>query len=336
MMLKFFLSAGFLFFSCISYSFRNVFTRNSQIIEKIKKIEAIPTTIPVKKFFSNLNPFNNKEIFPSYEDDVLPAEVDVGMPRVLTIVSKSISQELNPTIIRSKLSSGIAESFFNEIFYGASGGLSTLLASTSLTDPNFIAVRGVLVDLSMSVCASLQNYLRYKDRGNWKCDGDSCELMDVSSSLDSINLEGALTSLHNDGDFADHICEALAMERIISGTVISFLIPLDDTSSSAAASPFLPSISDQQPSFIMEDTQLTTAKLQQQPSAETGRSGVSSRPPALAAHDAAVAQISSPHQSLSAIGRYCMVSLLVNLFSHQLMPMMLHYIENSVQHVFPV
>ena len=137
-------AAGFLFFSCSSYRFHDVFTTRSYQIKK--ETETIPNTEETTAYstsnrvnkkstvFNNVNGIivSNKERFPSY-NDVVPVEEDVAMPKILT----STSQELNQNIICSKLTSGIAESLFNELFYGASGYNTMLTSLISVSTPKW-------------------------------------------------------------------------------------------------------------------------------------------------------------------------------------------------------
>ena len=81
-------AAGFLFFSCSSYRFRDVFTTRSY---QIKETETIPNTEETTAYstsnrvnkkstvFNNVNGIivSNKERFPSY-NDVVPVEEDVA------------------------------------------------------------------------------------------------------------------------------------------------------------------------------------------------------------------------------------------------------------------
>lgn len=238
------------------------------------------------------------------------SEVEIS---TLPTLSTYISQLLKPDIIRSKLTSAMVESLCNEVFNIVS--VSNLLASTAaLADPtsNVLTVRGLLVDLSLTFTTALQNYLRYRNSKNWKCDEESCELMDIIN-LDSILLPSIDPS-------ATHPLDgALVMTGTLPGTVVSFLITSEDAST--LCSPFLPLMAEVSghPSWLSMEAHSPA------PTAAAGglweaKQTPPSPPP--------------PSQSLSVIGRYCMVSLLVNLFSHQLMPMLLQFVENSIQHIY--
>ena len=212
-------------------------------------------------------------------------------------LSNTISNELKPVEIRSKLTNDVVELFFNELFRGLLDCNSMIPTMPSFGGAlsNTVPVRGFLVDVSMSMWLALQNYFRYKQRSNWQCDEDNCVLMDAPTPTqpDSVSVDGG---------------EPHSL-LLSSGTVVSYLIPLE-----AAAPPTaLPSGLVDAGSSIML------------PPDECGGAVASEAGP-LQSMPATSAPLASP----VAVAKYCATSLLIHLLSHQVAPFVMHSIEDCL------
>ena len=122
--------------------------------------------------------------------------------------ARKTSDELKPTKIRSKLTNDMMELLFTEFFRGLFDCNSIVT-----TMPAIAPVRGFLVDLSMSTWIAIQNHHEYKQRSNWQCDDDACELIDASIP----------TQMESDS-IGTSDCQS---QLLSSGKVVGLLIPLD-------------------------------------------------------------------------------------------------------------
>ena len=99
--------------------------------------------------------------------------------------ARKISEELKPSKIQSKLENDLIELLFSELIRG-------LLDCNFMVAlmPTLALVRGFLVDLSMSMWVAIRNHHEYKQRSNWQCDDDACELIDASipTQMESVSV----------------------------------------------------------------------------------------------------------------------------------------------------
>eukprot|EP01036_Dinobryon_divergens_P027766 gene27766-36593_t len=214
-------------------------------------------------------------------------------------ISNTIPDDLKPAEIRSKLTNDVVELFLNELFRGLLDCNSVIpiifsaMSSFGGCPSSTVQVRGFLVDLSMSMWLALQNHFRYKQRSNWQCGEDNCELMDETQS-DSASVDGSER-------------QSLLLS---SGTVVSFLIPMDDAAA-PVPTPLSSGLrdagsSDISPDVAGGDVAAGTGPLQSMPA------------------------FSAPLASPVAIAKYCATSLLIHLVSHQVAPFVMHSIEDCL------
>jgi hypothetical protein len=159
-----------------------------------------------------------------------------------------------------------------------------------------VQVRGFLVDLSMSMWLALQNHFRYKQHSNWQCDEDNCELMDAPIPIQS--------------DSASVYGSERQSLLLSSGTVVSFLIPMDEVAA-PVPTPLSSGLlhtgsSDISPDIAGGDISAGTGPLQSMPA------------------------FSAPLANPVAIAKYCATSLLIHLVSHQVAPFVMHSIEDCL------
>ena len=229
---------------------------------------------------------------------------------------KASSDELGHTEIQNMVTNRVVESIFNEIFLA--------FASYYSSQSNYDLIKGLLVDASMNIWSAMQNYLRYRNSENWSCDEENCELLDFEyQQAPSPSPFPELLKVR------DRYIEDIRTKNPIElGATVRYLIPsaysISNNQTDRQCSPLLPEVEELASPFSLlsnkiSPSEVSTVQLDKQLSPPIS-------PPLLSS-------------SLSSIAKSCMISILANLLSHQLLPAMLHFVEQTLlfrQTVSPV
>jgi len=198
--------------------------------------------------------------------------------------------------VKEKVTNGFVEGLLTEVFNG-------LVHSGATTSP--FPMHTLLLDICMCAWTTLQNYQQYRNRELWRCDADMCEITtDYAASPSPPSTTKSGISLNAGGS-----CVAG------TGTMVSFLIPVIPEESKAT----------------------TTSDVTTHSHHHMGRfiygcdfNGVESVP-----SRQKVARATTTVSTSNNIGRrllkYALMTMLVNVVSHDLLPIVLHLAEGVVQ-----
>ena len=220
---------------------------------------------------------------------------------------KASLDELGHTEIQNMVTNRVVESIFNEIFLA--------FASYYSSQSNYDLIKGLLVDASMNFWSAMQNYLRYRNGENWSCDEENCELLDFE--YQQAPSPSPLPGLLKD---RDRYTEDIRTKNPIElGATVRYLIPsaysISNNQTDRQCSPLLPEVKELASPFSLLSNKITPSEV------STVQLDKQRSPP-----------ISPPllSSSLSSIAKSCMISILANLLSHQLLPAMLHFVEQTL------
>ena len=283
-------------------------------------------------------------------ESVNEATISTSSTNYSTLLSRNIAEEFSGESMRYKVTTGIAESVFNEIFRGLTD-YSALLGD--LGSP--VTVRGMLVDMSMSAWTAAQNYLRYRDSANWRCDDESCVLTDDAEAVSpaavplsataAVPCEAPMIEKGNkegegegEGTVAGSSERELLQPRLTSGAMVSFLIPLDERKAQGEEGKKVEGFADNNGLPVpLSDTEagkcyIFASHFPVDHNHSQGEVAVAVRqsaplpaptPVALTGGVGAVSSVQSVLQCFLA-------SLLVNLLSHELLPALFHQLEAAL------
>eukprot|EP01036_Dinobryon_divergens_P029979 gene29979-39156_t len=217
-------------------------------------------------------------------------------------------------LFQSSMATGFRECILTEIIIGIWNTYGSVFAANTVSSNS--ALRGVLLDLSMSMSTAIQDYLTFKKRQNWICNETSCDLLDNGNSVSSPSTLSSSKHCTNikPGNNQQPVFEAtvqylVVLDKELTSKSNDFVTTTDNNSL------FIPT-----PSTNGNDKPFssTNTLLEGDPSIEIS-SSPSTQPTS-----------SSSAVSLQCIAKSCMISLLVNLLTHQILPQLFHLIEQSV------
>mmetsp|Transcript_15857 Transcript_15857/g.21841 ORF Transcript_15857/g.21841 Transcript_15857/m.21841 type:complete len:351 (+) Transcript_15857:74-1126(+) len=229
----------------------------------------------------------------------LSSSLDKTDSEILSPSLPSVMESTLPAMdVKEKVTNSFVEGLLTEVLNG-------LTQSGVMASP--FPMHSLLLDLSMCVWTTLQSYQQYRNRELWSCDEDMCELMEDEITTCSPSVASGAPVNGAGGGLAG------------TGAMVSFLIPvMSDTIDKSNGTIAVASHSHHHMGRFIYGSDFTGA--------ESIRTSPSPKP-----------SISTTTLSTKNIGRslvqYALVTMLVNVVSHELLPMALHAAEGAVQQV---